>query len=185
MAVALMIAMGALGLAAVVAWLMAVRTARRIPQPASAPPGKPRNLAGIVRAAFSPTDEDKADPALQKQLRTQVQIALACLITMAVASFALPLTPVAAEVRRQVPFLVPPVSWGPPPVAASPSQADSLASAGAAPDGGGDLHARLAGAGRTCAVGCVRAVRRRPAVGGRHRIDGTRLPHAGGRPGGL
>jgi hypothetical protein len=39
MAVALMIAMGALGLAAVVAWLMAVRTARRIPQPASAPPG--------------------------------------------------------------------------------------------------------------------------------------------------
>ena len=86
MAVALMIAMGALGLAAVVAWLMAVRTARRIPQPASAPPGKPRNLAGIVRAAFSPTDEDKADPALQKQLRTQVQIALACLITMAVAS---------------------------------------------------------------------------------------------------
>jgi hypothetical protein len=96
MAVALMIAMGALGLAAVVAWLMAVRTARRIPQPASAPPGKPRNLAGIVRAAFSPTDEDKADPALQNQLRTQVQIALACLITMAVASFALPLTPVAA-----------------------------------------------------------------------------------------
>jgi hypothetical protein len=112
MAVALMIAMGALGLAAVVAWLMAVRTARRIPQPASAIPGKPRNLAGIVRAAFSPTDEDKADPALQKQLRTQVQIALACLITMAVASFALPLTPVAAPPTVAEAALPPPDPTG-------------------------------------------------------------------------
>ncbi len=93
MAVALMIAMGALGLAAVVAWLMAVRTARRIPQPASATPGKPRNLAGIIRAAFSPTPEDKADPVMQKQLRARVQIALGCLLAMAVVSFALPLTP--------------------------------------------------------------------------------------------
>ena len=65
MAVALMIAMGALGLAAIAAWLMAIRTARRIPQAATATPGKPRNLAGIIRAAFSPTPEDKADPALQ------------------------------------------------------------------------------------------------------------------------
>jgi len=96
MAVALMIAMGALGLGAIAAWLMAVRTARRIPQSASATPGKPRNLAGIIRAAFSPTPEDKADPALQKRLRAQVQIALACLLAMAMASFALPLTPVAA-----------------------------------------------------------------------------------------
>ena len=93
MAVALMIAMGALGLAAVVAWLMAVRTARRIPQPASATPAKPRNLAGIIRAAFSPTPEDKADPVMQKQLRARVQIALGCLLAMAVVSFALPLTP--------------------------------------------------------------------------------------------
>lgn len=96
MAVALMIAMGVLGIAAVAAWLMAVRTARRIPQPATATPGKPRNLAGILRAAFSPTPEDKADPAAQKQLRTWVQIAFACLLAMAVASFALPLTPAGA-----------------------------------------------------------------------------------------
>ncbi|MCF8507429.1 MAG: hypothetical protein K9G83_01725 [Hyphomonadaceae bacterium] len=96
MAVALMIAMGALGLAAIAAWLMAIRTARRIPQAATATPGKPRNLASIIRAALSPTPEDKADPALQKQLRAQVQIALACLLAMAIASFALPLTPGAA-----------------------------------------------------------------------------------------
>ncbi len=92
MAVALMIAMGALGLGAVAAWLMAVGAARRMP--ASAPPGKPRNLAGIIRAAFAPTPEDKADPMLQRQLRTRVQIALGCLLAMAAVSFALPLTPV-------------------------------------------------------------------------------------------
>lgn len=93
MAVALIITMGLLGLAAVVAWLMAVRTARRIPQPASATSGKPRNLAGILRAAFSPTPEDKAHPDMQKNLRVQVQIALGCLLAMAAVSFALPLVP--------------------------------------------------------------------------------------------
>lgn len=96
MAVVLMIAMGLLGLGAVAAWLMAVRTARRMPLTAASAPGKPRNLAGILRAAFSPTPEDKVDPAQQKQLRAQVQIAVACLIAMAAASFALPLTPTAA-----------------------------------------------------------------------------------------
>jgi hypothetical protein len=93
MAVALMIVMGLLAVGAVAAWVTAIGIARRIPQPMSA---KPRNLAGILRAAFSPTQEDKADPVLQKKLKARVQVSLACLLAMAIASFALPLLPTSA-----------------------------------------------------------------------------------------
>jgi hypothetical protein len=109
MAIALMIVMGLLGLGAVVAWLMAIRTARRIPQPATA---RPRNLAAIVRAAFSPTPEDKADPAVQKRLRTQVQVSLACLLAMAIASFALPLLPPGQSTANAQPAAPPPDPTG-------------------------------------------------------------------------
>lgn len=92
MAVVLLIVMGLLAVGAVIAWIAAVSTARRIPRPASEA-ARPRNLAAMLRAAFSPTPEDKADPALQKKLRRRVQIALACLLAMGATSFALPVIP--------------------------------------------------------------------------------------------
>ncbi|MEY2756323.1 MAG: hypothetical protein RIR33_101 [Pseudomonadota bacterium] len=106
MALALMIAMALLGLGAVAAWLMAVATARRMPQPALST--RSRTLAGILRAAFAPTPEDKADPTLQKRLRARVQASLACLLAMAAASFVLPLAPAAAPQATAAPAALPP-----------------------------------------------------------------------------
>ena len=60
---------------------------------ADAESGGRRNLAHIVRTAFSSASEGEAEPALHRRLRTQIQFFLACLIAVAVVSFALPVLP--------------------------------------------------------------------------------------------
>ena len=80
-----------LALAALAAWILAIRVSYRIERLRT--PGAPRRLiftnviAGLFRSTTSTPEEDP----LRKQLRFRLTIAIACFIALGALSFSLPL----------------------------------------------------------------------------------------------
>jgi hypothetical protein len=92
MAVTLLVIMGLLGVAGIVAWILAVRASYQIERQRD--PGLPKQrlmMTNIFRSAFFSPPDDKADPALRARLRGFMYAALACILAMGAASFFLPL----------------------------------------------------------------------------------------------
>lgn len=94
MAVALLVIMGLLGLAGIVAWILAIRLSYRVERQRN--PGLPRPrlvMTNMFRSAFWSERDDRADPKTRSRLRAYIYFALGCLLAIALTSFVLPLLP--------------------------------------------------------------------------------------------
>jgi hypothetical protein len=91
MTTALAIAATLLALAALAAWILAIRTSYRIERLRA--PGAPRRLlfTNIVASLFRSDASSEAEAPLRKQLRLRLAIAIACFIALGALSFTLPL----------------------------------------------------------------------------------------------
>jgi len=109
MATALSILLGLLAIAALVAWIMAIRVSYRIERLRNPALPRPRlAYTNIFATAFGPGEAAPAEKPLRQQLRTLLFAALACLLVMASLSFALPLIPAEKAIAA--------APSGPPPV---------------------------------------------------------------------
>lgn len=93
MTTALAILMGALALAALAFWILAIRLSYRVERLRKPDLPKPRLVyTNIFATAFWPgANAGAEEKKLQPQLRLRLIAALGCLLTMAIVSFALPL----------------------------------------------------------------------------------------------
>jgi len=92
MAVALLVVLGVLAIVGLVFWILAIRLSYRVERQRDTNLPQPRLvMTNIFYSAFWDTQNDKADPALRRRLRTYIYAALGFMITMAALSFALPL----------------------------------------------------------------------------------------------
>ncbi|MBK8837976.1 MAG: hypothetical protein IPO30_04560 [Hyphomonadaceae bacterium] len=109
MATALSIVLGLLAIAALVAWIMAIRLSYRIERLRNPSLPNPRLVyTNIFATAFGADEITSAEKPLQQKLRFRLFAALACLLVMASLSFALPLLPADKTATATPP--------GPPPV---------------------------------------------------------------------
>ena len=108
---ALSIALGLLGIASIVFWILAIPYSYRIERLRKPDLPKPRlAYTNIFATAFwTPPAADPAERELQTKLRTRLFAALGCLITMALLSFALPVMTVQQSATAEAPAGPPPV----------------------------------------------------------------------------
>jgi hypothetical protein len=94
MVVALLVLMALLGLAGIIAWILAIRLSYRVERQRD--PGLPQQrlvMTNMFRSAFWSAPDDRADPAMRRRLQVYIYAALGCLLAIALTSFALPLLP--------------------------------------------------------------------------------------------
>lgn len=116
MVVGILLVMGALAVAALAYWVLAIRLSYRIERLRSPDLPRPRlMMTNMFATAFWTRDGKSEELPLQRQLRMRLAISVGCFIATAFLSFFLPLASGGeTETSASSPIAAPPVSFHPP-----------------------------------------------------------------------